>query len=160
VVHCKRYVKRAAEEQVKRGNHAICILFRWWGIRFYSSSLKKGQRNFESLIDREPITVAARAYKTWTIFARSNTGIVGSNPIQGMDVFVHTVSVLGSGLATGWSPVKGVLHGISFEQAVHSVRAPKFTERYLLVNTLTIHVRMQVRQCWLLFSSSQQKKVV
>jgi hypothetical protein len=34
-----------------------------------------------------PITVAARS-KEWTVFARSNTGIVGSNPIWGIDVCV------------------------------------------------------------------------
>jgi hypothetical protein len=32
-----------------------------------------------------PITVAAR-FKTWIVFARSNAGIVGSNPTRGMDV--------------------------------------------------------------------------
>jgi hypothetical protein len=46
--------------------------------------------------------------KAWTVLARSNTGIVGSNPIWGMDVYVHLYCV-GSGLATGWSPVQGVL---------------------------------------------------
>jgi hypothetical protein len=40
------------------------------------------------------------------LFAPSNTGIVGSNPTQGMDVYmcVYSVSVVlcvGSGLATG-----------------------------------------------------------
>jgi hypothetical protein len=35
-----------------------------------------------------PVTVAAPA-KVWTIFARSNTAIVGSNPTQGMDVCVR-----------------------------------------------------------------------
>jgi hypothetical protein len=38
------------------------------------------------------------------IFARLNTGIVGSNPARGMDVCVYSVFVLscvGSGLATG-----------------------------------------------------------
>jgi hypothetical protein len=34
------------------------------------------------------ITVAAQA-KAWTIFARSNTGIMGSNPTQDMDVCVR-----------------------------------------------------------------------
>jgi hypothetical protein len=33
-----------------------------------------------------PITVAARS-KAWTVFARSNPGIVESNPTQGMDVW-------------------------------------------------------------------------
>jgi hypothetical protein len=40
-----------------------------------------------------PITVAARS-EAWRVFARSNAGIVGSNPIQGMDVFVYSVFVL------------------------------------------------------------------
>jgi hypothetical protein len=42
-----------------------------------------------------PITVAARS-EAWTVFTRSNTGIVGSNPTQGMDVCmcVYSVSVL------------------------------------------------------------------
>jgi hypothetical protein len=61
----------------------------------------------------EPITVAVRS-KAWTVFARSNTGIVGSNPTQGMDVCVllfcvRVVLCIGNDLATGWSPVQGVL---------------------------------------------------
>jgi hypothetical protein len=32
-----------------------------------------------------PVTVAARS-KAWTVFARSNAGIVRSNPTQGMDI--------------------------------------------------------------------------
>jgi hypothetical protein len=39
--------------------------------------------------------------KARNIFARSNSGIVGSNPSQGMDVCVYSVFVLGSGLASG-----------------------------------------------------------
>jgi hypothetical protein len=34
-----------------------------------------------------PNTVAARS-KAWTVFTRSNSGIVGSNPIQSMDVCI------------------------------------------------------------------------
>jgi hypothetical protein len=34
-----------------------------------------------------PITVAARS-KPWAVFARSNIGIVGSNPTRGMDVCI------------------------------------------------------------------------
>jgi hypothetical protein len=46
--------------------------------------------------------------------ALSNAGIVGSNHTQGMDVCVRLFCVcivmsVGSGLATGWSPVQGVL---------------------------------------------------
>jgi hypothetical protein len=40
-----------------------------------------------------PITVAARS-KAWTVFARSNTGIVGLNPTQGMDVCAFILFVL------------------------------------------------------------------
>jgi hypothetical protein len=32
---------------------------------------------------------AAAQSKAWTVFARSNTGIVGSNPTWGMDVCVR-----------------------------------------------------------------------
>jgi hypothetical protein len=58
-------------------------------------------------------TVAVR-FKAWTVFVRSNAGIVGSNPNQGTDVCAHLFCVCadlcaGSGLATGWSPVEGVL---------------------------------------------------
>jgi hypothetical protein len=49
-----------------------------------------------------PITVAARS-KEWTVFARSNTAIVGSNPTQGMDIYLRIFCVCvvvceGSGL--------------------------------------------------------------
>jgi hypothetical protein len=52
--------------------------------------------------------------KGWTIFARSNTGIMRSNPTWGMDVSVCLVCVcvvlrVGSALAMGWSTVQGVL---------------------------------------------------
>jgi hypothetical protein len=54
---------------------------------------------------RWPITVAARS-KARTVFARSNAGIVVSNPTQGMDcrfVCIYCVRVVlcvGRGLAT------------------------------------------------------------
>jgi hypothetical protein len=56
---------------------------------------------------------AARS-KVWTVFSRSNTGIVGSNPTPGMDVCVYVYSVfilfcVGSGLVAAWSPVERVL---------------------------------------------------
>jgi hypothetical protein len=60
-----------------------------------------------------PITVAARS-KAWTVFARSNTGIVGFNPTRGMDISVRlfclcVVLYVSSGHATGWSPDQGDL---------------------------------------------------
>jgi hypothetical protein len=53
---------------------------------------------------RRPITVTARS-KAWMVFARSNTGIVGPNPTQGIDVCVRLFCVcvvlcVGSVLAT------------------------------------------------------------
>jgi hypothetical protein len=60
-----------------------------------------------------PITMAARS-KAWNVFALSNTGIMCSNPIQGMDVCLRLFCVCtSSGLATGWSPVQGVLPTVS-----------------------------------------------
>jgi hypothetical protein len=46
------------------------------------------------------------------IFARSNTGIMRSNPTLGKDAFVYSVFVFScaaSGLATSLSPVEGVV---------------------------------------------------
>jgi hypothetical protein len=50
--------------------------------------------------------------KAWTVFPRSNAGILGSNPTQGMDVCVYSVFVLGSGLVMVWSLVQGVLPNV------------------------------------------------
>jgi hypothetical protein len=46
------------------------------------------------------MTVAARS-KASTVFARSNSGIVASSPIQDMDVYIRFMFVLGSVLAMG-----------------------------------------------------------
>jgi hypothetical protein len=56
----------------------------------------------------EPITVATRS-ETWIVFARSNTGVVGSNPIQGIDIYVRLFCVcvvlcVGSGLGDSLIP--------------------------------------------------------
>jgi hypothetical protein len=40
-----------------------------------------------------PITAASR-FKAWTVFARSNTAVVGSNPTRGMDICVYSFFVL------------------------------------------------------------------
>jgi hypothetical protein len=48
-----------------------------------------------------PVTEAERSEAS-TAFARSDAGIVGSNPIEAwMFVYVYSVFVLGSGLAIG-----------------------------------------------------------
>jgi hypothetical protein len=70
-----------------------------------------------SYVPVKPITVAERS-KAWTVFARSNAGIVGSNLTEGKDVCVRLFCVggvlcVGSGLATGWSLVQGVLPTVS-----------------------------------------------
>jgi hypothetical protein len=69
-----------------------------------------------------PVTVVERS-KSCTVFARSETWIVGSNPTQGMDVWcfcaffcVCVVLCLGRGLATGWSPVQGVLPSVKWSR--------------------------------------------
>jgi hypothetical protein len=59
-----------------------------------------------------PMTVAGLS-KAWTV-ARSNSGIMSSNPTQGIDVIVRLFCVCvvlweGSGLATAWSLLQGVL---------------------------------------------------
>jgi hypothetical protein len=41
-----------------------------------------------SIYDLMSITVAARS-KAWNVFGRSNAGIMGSNPTEGMDVCVR-----------------------------------------------------------------------
>jgi hypothetical protein len=78
---------------------------------------------FYDLLLARQITVAEQS-KVWTLFAHSNTGIVGSNPTRIMDVYVRlflvcVVLCVGSGIATGWSPVQGVL------PTVHRIRKLK-----------------------------------
>jgi hypothetical protein len=63
-------------------------------------------------------------------FARSNTGIVGSNPNRGMDVcvrlfYVCVVLYVGSVLATGLSPVQGVLSTVYRIKKLKSGQGPK-----------------------------------
>jgi hypothetical protein len=63
----------------------------------------------------------------WTVFARSNAGIVGSNFTQGLDNRVHlfcvcAVQFVDIGFTTGWSPVKGVLPTVYKLNSVASVR--------------------------------------
>jgi hypothetical protein len=58
------------------------------------------------------IKAAARS-KAWSVFARRNARIMGSNPNQDMDVCLQLFCVyVGSGLETDWSPVQGVLPNV------------------------------------------------
>jgi hypothetical protein len=89
----------------KLANNAVILLISLWMNRL------------------KPITMAAWS-KAWTVFARWNAGIVGSNPTQGMHICVRLFCVcvvlsVGSGLARGWSPVQGVL------STVNRIKKPK-----------------------------------
>jgi hypothetical protein len=80
---------------------------------FVLISLLSGLRFFTVHLTTRPVTVASR-FETWTIFTRSNTRVVGSNPTRGVDVCVCLFCVcfvlcIGKGLATGSSPVRGDL---------------------------------------------------
>jgi hypothetical protein len=68
---------------------------------------------YSSFVGSWPITVAAGS-KTWSVFAPWNAGFVGLNPTRGTDICVRLFCVcavlcVGSGLATGWSLVRGAL---------------------------------------------------
>jgi hypothetical protein len=75
---------------------------------------------FERICEEAPVTVASLS-KASTVFARSDAGIVGSNPTQGMDVwsmymclfFVCAGLCLGRDLATSWSLVQGVIPNVN-----------------------------------------------
>jgi hypothetical protein len=65
-----------------------------------------------------PVTVAERS-KVCTVFARSEAGIVGSNPTQDLNVCYEYVFILclcylclGRGLATSRSIVQGILPSV------------------------------------------------
>jgi hypothetical protein len=67
------------------------------------------QNKYKLLRAMVPVLMAERS-KTCTAFDRSNTGIVGSNPARGMDVyfcvFYVVFSCVGRDFASGWSPSK------------------------------------------------------
>jgi hypothetical protein len=84
--------------------------------RIRKSDLVYQSHSILGLFTLPPISVTVRS-KAWTVFARSNAGIVGSNPTQGMDVYERLfcfcfVLCVGIGLATGWSPVQGILPSV------------------------------------------------
>jgi hypothetical protein len=82
--------------------------------------LKRLVNGYMYIYIRPPNSLSSRSRSkagrsnAWTVFVRFNTGVVASNPTRGMDVCVRlfgfcVVLCVGSGLATGWSPVQGVL---------------------------------------------------
>jgi hypothetical protein len=48
----------------------------------------------------------------WTVFTRLNSGFVGSDTTQGMDVCVYIYSVFVLVYVKGWSLVQGVLPSV------------------------------------------------
>jgi hypothetical protein len=107
--------------------------FLWDSIRFKKDRQRINRYENSCLFWRYDlqwlITVAARS-KAWTAFARLNTGIVGSNPSRRMDVsvrlfYVCVVLCVGSGLATGSSPVQGVLPTVYRIKKLKSGQGPK-----------------------------------
>jgi hypothetical protein len=101
----------------------VCKLTGYNGIKFLTEALRIVLLRNSYL----PIRVAA-LYKAWTVFARSNAGIVGSIPIRGMDVCVYSVFLLGGGLVTGWSlvqkRVKDFLFSMSSRPALEFTQPP------------------------------------
>jgi hypothetical protein len=83
------------------------------------------------LVSCKPVTVAARS-TAWTVFARSNAGIDGSNPARGMDICVRLFFVcVGSALATGWSPVQGILPTVYGLKAAKVHKGCRAIDRYI-----------------------------
>jgi hypothetical protein len=73
----------------------------WLKSPFILTTLKNVSFHQNNCVPGLPITLA------WTVFARSNTGIVSSSPTRGMDVCLCLFCVvlcIGRGLARGWSP--------------------------------------------------------
>jgi hypothetical protein len=78
----------------------LYLLQRWYLLRYWSDSL--------FLWNPKPITVTAQ-FEAWTVFVRSNTGIMVRIPQDPwMFVCVCVVLNVGSGLETNWSPILGV----------------------------------------------------
>jgi hypothetical protein len=87
-------IRRTENSSIFDPRQGVYISLHSWSIAL---SLKT--EHIATLTYTLPSTVAARS-KAWTVFARSDAEIVGSNPTQGMNVCVYSVFVLGSGLAT------------------------------------------------------------
>jgi hypothetical protein len=90
--------------------------------------------------------------KALTVFARSNAGIVGSNPTQCMNVCVRLFCVcvvlcVGSGLATGWSLVQGILPNVY--RIKKFKKRPRFNKRDVAQQTdRQCTMNVDIVQCW------------
>jgi hypothetical protein len=93
----------------------------------------------------------------WTVFARINTGIVVWNPTRGTDICVLLFCVcvvlcVGSGLATDWSPIQGVLSTVNTLRNWKSDRGPekvcraidRQTDRQIYTKRLEVSYNLKV----------------
>jgi hypothetical protein len=103
---------------------------------------------FCCLIDYVPIAVAERS-KAWTAFAWSNTGVLGSNSVTGMEVRVCLFSLcvvlyVGSDLAMGWSPVQWALSMSIDRKNEQRPRSNKGCRTIIELITQCIHVEVSL----------------
>jgi hypothetical protein len=88
--------------------------------------------------------VVARS-KVWTVFARLNAGIVGSNPVEGIEfciVWVYAVFMLfcvGRGLATGWFPIRGALLTVYRIKKLKRVQGPTKGRRAVIIIQIKVY---------------------
>jgi hypothetical protein len=92
-------------------------------------------RRAHSLVTKSELPSTLIKLQARTVFARSNIGIVGSNPTRGMDVCVRLFCVcvvlcVGSGLATGWSHIQGVLPSVYILRNWKRSRRPQWLWSY------------------------------
>jgi hypothetical protein len=95
----------------------IICLIDWYSYNSWRKLLSRGNGLRKYFVCQNILTYYSRTVEGCgcrSQCARSNGGIVASNPAQGMDVYVRlscvcVVLCVGSGLAMGWSPVQGVL---------------------------------------------------
>jgi hypothetical protein len=68
--------------------------FQWWAfvLQAFNIHIHLLEIRIVNSHDLQAIIVAAHS-KAWTVFARSNTGIVGSNPSRDMDICLCVYSV-------------------------------------------------------------------
>jgi hypothetical protein len=109
-----------------------------WITSFPPGKFREGERHRRGPVPTKSLfiatkpshTVAARS-RAWIVFARSNAGIVRSNPTRGMDIYVDSVFVLGSSLATDWPLIQGVLpNAIDCLRLRNWSETKRFTDAY------------------------------
>jgi hypothetical protein len=118
-----------------------CELSMWQEVKHLKLNL------LQVIYTNSPVTVAERS-KACTVFARSEAGIVGSNPSQSMDVWcvceffcVCVVMCSGRGFATAWSPVQGALPSVNDQEIEKSALCSKKWEQRGRKNIYTNSVR-------------------